>query len=518
MTDFADELREGLLIATEHLGLDIGIISRIDGDAYVVEHVYDPHDGVKPGQVFPLGQTYCAITFGADDIVTVDEMGVSEHRGHPCYATFGLESYVGIPLRVAGARRGTLNFSSARPRPTAYGKAERGMVRLLARWVESRLEQVRLAQDKQRVESRMGSLFDGAPDGILLHRNGVILEVNRALAEMVGFPDRSELVGRRLLEFIPVPHHREASIERLGRLARGEAPGEPQQLQISRRDGTLVWVESRGVPVESEGPGVALTVVRDLGPRDELQGLLQTQRLAGIGAMASGVAHDLKNPLMSLSFNLQNAVELAAELPRSPLIPEVQELRESLDEAQIAGEHMEGIVRTLLGYARRGGTRQLHDVHALLGAAVRITRHDLLRRARLVEHYCEAPPVLADGPRMTQVFVNLIANACQAFDEDDPRRNEVCIETSVSPGGGLEVVVSDSGPGIPEELQPRIFERFFTTKPAGEGTGLGLTLCREVVDEHGGSLSVANRPEGGAAFTVRLPPVPRPGGGVTLPS
>ena len=158
-----------------------------------------------------------------------------------------------------------------------------------------------------------------------------------------------------------------------------------------------------------------------------MQGLLQTQRLAGIGAMASGVAHDLKNPLMSLSFNLQNAVELAAELPRSPLIPEVQELRESLDEAQIAGEHMEGIVRTLLGYARRGGTRQLHDVHALLGAAVRITRHDLLRRARLVEHYCEAPPVLADGPRMTQVFVNLIANACQAFDEDDPRLHYILV-------------------------------------------------------------------------------------------
>lgn len=389
------------------------------------------------------------------------------------------------------------------------------MVRVLARWVESRLAQAQLEERRRAAESKLGSLFEGAPDGILLHRDGRVLEANRALAEMLGVDDPGQLVGRSVLDFIPVEHQRELTIERLGRLDRGLSPGEPYQLQLGRPDGSLLWVETRGVPVESEEGRAALTIVRDLSSRDEFQRMLQIQRLADIGAMASGVAHELNNPLSALSFSLTNAVEVVHELPDSS---ERRELEDSLRDANSAGELIGGVTRTLLDYSRRRGTETAHDIHELLGTAVRITRHDLTRKARLVERYASVPRVVVDGQRLTQVFVNLLVNAGQALGEGDPRDNEVRIETALGPSGRLVVSVSDTGPGIaPEDLE-RIFDRFYTTKPEGEGTGLGLALCREIVEGHGGTLTAEERRCRGARFTVRLPSSRLVDGGSVGPS
>lgn len=152
----ADVLARGLAHATAFFGLDFGIVSRVEGGRYVIEHVHQP-DGaeLEVGQEFPLGDTYCAITLEASDVVSIDEMRASKHSGHPCYGKFQLESYIGVPLRVDGEVHGTLNFSAPDARPRRWSEADRQLVLMLARWVEGTISQERL---RQRLSSTLREL------------------------------------------------------------------------------------------------------------------------------------------------------------------------------------------------------------------------------------------------------------------------------------------------------------------------------------------------------------------------
>lgn len=154
--DLADVLERGLAHATAFFGLDFGIVSRVEGDRYVIEHVHQP-DGaeLEVGQEFPLGETYCAITLEASDVVSIDEMRSSDHSGHPCYETFHLESYIGVPLRVDGEVHGTLNFSAPDARPRQWSETDRQLVLMLARWVEGTISQDRL---RRRLSSTLREL------------------------------------------------------------------------------------------------------------------------------------------------------------------------------------------------------------------------------------------------------------------------------------------------------------------------------------------------------------------------
>ena len=143
----SDVLERGLAHATAFFGLDFGIVSRVEGDRYVIEHVHQPEGaGLEVGQEFPLGDTYCAITLEASDVISIDEMRSSNHSDRPCHEKFQLESYIGVPLRVDGEIHGTLNFSAPDARPRAWGEADRQLVLLLARWVEGTIAEARLRE------------------------------------------------------------------------------------------------------------------------------------------------------------------------------------------------------------------------------------------------------------------------------------------------------------------------------------------------------------------------------------
>jgi|GEM_PF-2452105 len=148
--DLNADLERALALATGFFGLTIGIVSRVEGETYVVECVHQPEGaGLEVGQTFSLGTTYCAITLQADDVVSIDDMRTSAYSEHPCYDAFRLESYLGAPLRVDGELYGTLNFSSPDARPRRWSETDRDLVRLLALWVES-------AISRDRLNRRMG--------------------------------------------------------------------------------------------------------------------------------------------------------------------------------------------------------------------------------------------------------------------------------------------------------------------------------------------------------------------------
>lgn len=151
-----EDLRRGLGHATAFFGLDFGIVSRVEGDSYVIEHVFQPDGaGLEVGQEFPLGDTYCAITLEARDVVSIDEMRSSNFSGHPCYRAFQLESYLGVPLRVDGEVYGTLNFSAPDARVKGWTETDRQLVLMLARWVEGTISQDRM---RRRLSSTLQQL------------------------------------------------------------------------------------------------------------------------------------------------------------------------------------------------------------------------------------------------------------------------------------------------------------------------------------------------------------------------
>lgn len=135
-----NELRDMLALANKTLGTTFGIISHISEQTYEVVHVDAPADTLGEGALFELGQTYCAITLEANDLVSIEDMASSSYSGHPCYASFGLETYIGAPLVVHGERYGTVNFSSAVVRQRPWTPEEQALVKLLARFVEQTLE------------------------------------------------------------------------------------------------------------------------------------------------------------------------------------------------------------------------------------------------------------------------------------------------------------------------------------------------------------------------------------------
>lgn len=224
--------------------------------------------------------------------------------------------------------------------------------------------------------------------------------------------------------------------------------------------------------------------------------LMQTEKIASLGRLAAGVAHEINNPLAGI---LIYADMLAKELSGNP------QWREDLDE--IIGQTLrcKQIVTRLLEFSRQSlGERYSFDVNDTIVRCIELLAHQaLFHNIEFMRDFDPAlPQVIGDAGQLQQVFLNLIINAASAMNG----QGRIMIGSRFDEPGGMVVLrFADNGPGIPAEIIDKIFEPFFTTKAPGEGTGLGLSVAYGIVQQHGGSIEAGNLPEGGAAFTVRLP-------------
>jgi signal transduction histidine kinase/CheY-like chemotaxis protein len=240
--------------------------------------------------------------------------------------------------------------------------------------------------------------------------------------------------------------------------------------------------------------------------------LAETDRLAAVGTLAAGVAHEINNPLSYLLGGLEHVErELAGLAPA--LGVRASDLLSVLGEMRSGGSRIRQIVRDLKTFSRADeDARTDVDLRRLAESSLNLAAQELAHRARVVRELGPVPPVTANEGRLGQVLLNLLVNAAQALPEDGAGRHEVRVTTRTDAAGRAVVEVSDDGPGIPPELIGRIFEPFFTTKPQGVGTGLGLWISRNIVAAAGGELTVASSPGAGATFRVVFPPAvaPRP--------
>jgi PAS domain S-box-containing protein len=264
-------------------------------------------------------------------------------------------------------------------------------------------------------------------------------------------------------------------------------------------------------------------IIRDIGGRKELEARVQvSDRMASIGSLAAGVAHEINNPLTYVIGNvhlIDKRIEAALAHLRVAPVPatardNLDQAREMLNEIKTGGFQIRDIVHNLRTLTRPDTSRREPvNVKEIADAAVNMAWHEIRHRARLEKRYADVPPILGNGSRLGQVVLNLLVNAAHAIPEGHVNDNVVRLAIRMHSTGHVAIEVSDTGSGIAPDIVDRIFDPFFTTKPMGMGTGLGLAIARSIVDELDGRLEVETKAGDGTTFRVLLPveaPAPAP--------
>jgi len=247
------------------------------------------------------------------------------------------------------------------------------------------------------------------------------------------------------------------------------------------------------------GQDYLMLVAREISERKRMEAqLAQSERLASVGVLAAGVAHEINNPLVYIMNNLSYAL---SHLPDG-----FDELTSALREARSGAERVRDIVKDLKTFSRSDGEKmEPVDVRQILDSAIKVAHNEIRHRAQLVRNYEETPPVDANA-RLGQVFLNLILNAAHAIPEGDVGNNQIVVSVERRENTReVQVCIRDTGIGIPEDRLARIFDPFFTTKPVGVGTGLGLSICRNITEALGGRIDVTSEVGVGSTFSVSLP-------------
>jgi PAS domain S-box-containing protein len=348
-------------------------------------------------------------------------------------------------------------------------------------------------------ERRFRAVLEAAPDGVVILARGFIRYANRAAGVLLGMPEAA-LLGRTLAEFMTED---EVAVmrERLGGMMRGEQ-FPPRPYRARRGDGTTVVAEIASIVTEHDGEPAILAIARDVTDRATLAAQLErTERLAALGRLSAGMAHEINNPLAFVSLSTESLERKVAAMTLEPEIR--RELVGLLDNISRGTARVATIVRDLKAFSRDGdadrGPTALEDV---LSTALRLVAHELSSRANVRRETPTLPHVAGAAGKLEQVFVNLLLNAAQAI--PDGRFGEVTVGAVVD-DSFVEVTVSDDGVGIPALELDRVFDPFFTTKPVGVGTGLGLSICHGIVTAVGGTIRITSEAGRGTTVHVRLP-------------
>jgi nitrogen-specific signal transduction histidine kinase/CheY-like chemotaxis protein len=266
-----------------------------------------------------------------------------------------------------------------------------------------------------------------------------------------------------------------------------------------------VLLEISSVYFEYEGKPSVLGMARDVTMRKQLeQQLVQSDRLAALGTMAAGVAHEVNNPLAYLMLNLEWIARKLPGLGNDP--SSLEGLMAMLDEARQGAQRVSTIVRELRSFSRAADeSRTRVDLATVVQSGIKIAGHEIRHKARIVTSFEPVRPVWGNEARLEQVVINLLLNAAQAMPETRAEHNEIRVSVRADSEERAVLEVFDNGDGIALDVLPRIFDPFYTTKPVGVGTGLGLSICHGIVTSLGGHIGAYSEPGEGTTFRVVLP-------------
>ncbi|MPY73837.1 MAG: PAS domain S-box protein [Alphaproteobacteria bacterium] len=289
-------------------------------------------------------------------------------------------------------------------------------------------------------------------------------------------------------------------------IARGRARVESCELEVRRPNGTRFWARITTVPMKYQGVDALIHAVVDLSERVQAEveiarqreAFHQKEKIAALGSLLAGLAHELNNPLSVVS---GQSLMLEDAADDEGIVRRARRIRD-------AAERCSRTVRTFLAMARsRAPARVAIALNDSVGSALDLVSHSLQSSGVAVQLDLDPalPPVTADADQLHHVVSNLVVNAEHALRETEPPRTLTVATRADGEAWQVVLTVADNGPGVPADIAERVFEPFFTTKAGASGTGIGLSLCRDIVTTHGGTIELSANEPSGAVFTVRLP-------------
>ena len=370
---------------------------------------------------------------------------------------------------------------------------------------EREAQQRGAAEALRASEERYRTLFEQAFEGIVLVGRAPdyrVVDANESACRLLGYP-RAELRTMIVSQLVESSDLSSAPLRFEAIPVNGMILSERRML---RRDGSVVEVE---VSTKAFDDGNYRCVLNDVTERRRAQAqLLLADRLTSIGRLASGVAHEVNNPLAYVMLNLELLQRKMATLPGETQ-EAVGDVPAVMRDVLGGVDRVRRIVRLLSAFGRGDEERiEPVDVNGALDSACEIAAIQLRHHARIVRDYQANALASANAFRLGQVFLNLLVNAADAVGEGG-ESNEIELRTYIDGVGRVVVEVEDHGVGIPKAIQARIFDPFFTTKAVGKGSGLGLSVCHAIVTSFGGEITCESELGKGTTFRVSLPAASR---------
>src|ERR1700757_1436729 len=422
------------------------------------------------------------------------------------YLGTGHKKIIGIGREVVGRRKN----SSVFPMDLSVGEARDGAEPIFVGIIRDITDRKAAELAQRESELRLRSILDTVPDAIVvIDAQGRIQSFSPAAERLFRY-DNAEVIGHNVNILMPAPYREghDGYIERYLRTGERRIIGIGRVVTGRRKDGETFPMELQVGEFTFAGGRYFTGFVRDLTERREAERriqdlqaeLLHASRLTVMGQMASTMAHELNQPLTAVTNYLETGRQLLATGTGSP-----DRLNEMMEKAIAQAQRAGDVIRRLRGFVSKGETqRRIHNLNQLVEEALALAivgaRQRGVRTSLELDH--TLPPVFVDHVQIQQVVLNLARNAIEAMEQVE--RRELTIGTRAIPEQGMaEVIVADTGPGIAPELADRLFQPFVTTKATG--MGLGLSICREIVEAHHGRLTTAPVSSGGTVFRVTLP-------------
>jgi PAS domain S-box-containing protein len=359
-------------------------------------------------------------------------------------------------------------------------------------------ERKRMEKALRQSEENYRALFDSSVIGtfVLDAETMKVVMANEAAAKMFGLVSTQQAIETKLLDFVP-PEDKDSVLTLIVKELFEQDMRRTHELQLLTKDGRRVWVSMTGARIIHGGRLAGLICFADITEQKrQNERLMMTDRLASIGELAAGAAHELNNPLSSIiGFS-----ELLMEKDTPDYI------RKDLAMIRSEAQRAANVTNNLLTFARKHRPlKQPTQINEVIEDALKLRAYAHKSNCILVERYLapDLPEIPADHFQMQQVFLNIIINA-EYFMTQANKKGKLTITTKRQDNSVI-ISFADDGPGIPAENLRRIFDPFFTTKDAGRGTGLGLSICHGIVTEHGGQIYATTQPGEGATIFIELP-------------
>ena len=347
-------------------------------------------------------------------------------------------------------------------------------------------------------EARFRFLVQAAPDGVVILVRGIVVFMNPKAAALLldGTPEQA--IGKPIASFQPEDDAR-ITAERIMEMLRSGKEMPPNEYRTLVDPARIIEIKS--VPCDWEGKPAVLAFARDVTERKAIQQrLVEADRLAAMGTLAAGVAHEINNPLTYAMLGVQRIESLLGEVPAGAAAA----IRERLGDIEHGLSRVASITQGLRSFARPADTAQGPvDLAATVERALKMVDNDLRHRAQLIKHLTEVPPVVGNASRLEQVIVNIVLNALHALPADGPQT--ITLTLRPRDEATVTLAIQDTGRGIPDDIVGKIFDPFFTTRTVGDGMGLGLAVCKTIVEGVGGAIEVASTVGTGTTMTIVLP-------------